>query len=87
MLLPTQPGHQQWVHGGEFGVALSVGDAGNQDVGLALHVHDELLFELPREEEEALSAMLHEVMSNALELSVPLKIDIKTGDNWAEMDY
>ena len=52
---------------------------------MLLQVHDELVFETPRDEEEALSAMLREVMPSALELSVPLKIDIKTGDNWAEM--
>ena len=54
---------------------------------MLLQVHDELLFELPVEEEEALSAMLREVMPNAVELSVPLRIDVKTGANWAAMAY
>ncbi len=54
---------------------------------MLLQVHDELLFELPVEEEDALSAMLREVMPNAVELSVPLRIDIKTGANWAAMTY
>ena len=53
---------------------------------MLLQVHDELVFELPRSEEAALSALLHDTMPKALELSVPLKIDIKRGDNWAEMD-
>ena len=53
---------------------------------MLLQVHDELVFETPRDEEQALSAMLHEVMPSALDLSVPLKIDIKTGDNWADLD-
>jgi DNA polymerase-1 len=52
---------------------------------MLLQVHDELVFETPRDEEKPLSAMLHEVMPSALELSVPVKIDIKTGDNWAQM--
>ena len=52
---------------------------------MLLQVHDELVFELPRSEERALSAMLHDTMPKALNLSVPLKIDIKRGDNWAEM--
>ncbi|MCH8848762.1 MAG: hypothetical protein IIC32_07310, partial [Chloroflexi bacterium] len=48
--------------------------------------HDELIFESPRSEMEALSEMLREVMPSALDLSpVPLKIDLKTGDNWADM--
>jgi DNA polymerase I-like protein with 3'-5' exonuclease and polymerase domains len=29
--------------------------------------------------------MLHEIMPNALKLDVPVKIDIKQGDNWADM--
>ena len=53
---------------------------------MLLQVHDELVFELPRSEEKKLSAMLHDTMPKALDLSVPLKIDIKRGDNWAEMD-
>ena len=52
---------------------------------MLLQVHDELVFEMPLEEEEKLTAMLNEVMPSALALSVPLKIDTKTGDNWAEM--
>jgi DNA polymerase-1 len=52
---------------------------------MLLQVHDELVFEYPVDEEENLTAMLNEVMPSALELSVPLKIDTKTGDNWADM--
>ena len=52
---------------------------------MLLQVHDELVFELPVEEEAALSAMLHETMPSALSLSVALKIDIKAGDTWADM--
>ncbi len=29
--------------------------------------------------------MLHQTMPNALQLDVPVKIDIKLGDNWADM--
>ena len=54
---------------------------------MLLQVHDELLFELPVEEEDALSAMLRDVMPNAVEMSVPLRIDVKTGANWAAMAY
>ena len=53
---------------------------------MLLQVHDELVFELPRSEEQKLSDMLHDTMPKALDLSVPLKIDIKRGDNWAEME-
>ncbi len=60
-----------------------------EDDGMAskmlLQVHDELIFETPASEIEALSEMLREVMPSALDLSVPIKIDLKTGDNWADM--
>ena len=54
---------------------------------MLLQVHDELLFELPVEEEGELVAMLQDVMPNALEMSVPVQIDVKTGPTWASMTY
>ena len=54
---------------------------------MLLQVHDELVFELPRGEELGLRAMLQELMPTAIEMSVPVKIDIKTGENWAAMTY
>ena len=54
---------------------------------MLLQVHDELLFELPVEEEQGLVDMLQDVMPNALELSVPVRIDVKTGPTWASMTY
>ena len=54
---------------------------------MLLQVHDELVFELPVEEEQELVGMLQEVMPNALEMSVPLQIDVKTGPTWASMTY
>ncbi|TRZ51424.1 MAG: DNA polymerase I [Dehalococcoidia bacterium] len=52
---------------------------------LLLQVHDELIFEVPEEEREEMLKLVPEIMSSALELSVPLKVDIKTGNNWGEM--
>jgi DNA polymerase-1 len=49
-------------------------------------VHDELVFEVPQEELETMHQLVPQVMSAALALSVPLKVDIKTGDNWGEME-
>jgi len=53
---------------------------------MILQVHDELIFELPREELEEMKVLARDVMSSALELSVPLKVDLKMGSNWGEMD-
>jgi len=53
---------------------------------MVLQVHDELIFEVPEEEMELMSQLVPEIMSTALELSLPLKVDIKTGNNWGEME-
>ncbi|MBA7483430.1 DNA polymerase I [subsurface metagenome] len=53
---------------------------------LLLQVHDELLFEVPREELEEMRQLVPKIMSTALKLSVPLEVDIKVGNNWGEME-
>ena len=53
---------------------------------MLLQVHDELIFEVPQEEMEIMRWLVPQVMSTALVLSVPLKVDIKTGSNWGEME-
>jgi DNA polymerase-1 len=49
---------------------------------LLLQVHDELIFEAPKEEIELLKKFVPEVMENALELKVPLKVDFSYGPTW-----
>ncbi len=51
---------------------------------MILQVHDELLFELPEEELRSLERIVGEEMEGVIELSVPLKVDIGHGRNWAE---
>ncbi|MFC1908010.1 DNA polymerase I [Chloroflexota bacterium] len=53
---------------------------------LLLQVHDELIFEVPEAELELVRQLVPQIMSSALELSLPLKIDIKTGNNWGQME-
>jgi DNA polymerase-1 len=52
---------------------------------LLLSVHDELLFETPRDEVEPLAALVRDKMEGALPLSVPLVVDVKVGDDWESM--
>ena len=52
---------------------------------MILQVHDELIFEVPETELAEMGRLASELMSSAIELSVPLKVDIKTGPNWGEM--
>ena len=51
---------------------------------LILQVHDELIVDTLEEEKTAVSKILREEMENAVSLSVPLKVDMKTGNSWFE---
>jgi len=53
---------------------------------MILQVHDELLFELPQTEMEKLKELVLQIMPNAIKLSVPVKVDIKTGRSWGAME-
>ena len=48
-------------------------------------MHDELVVEAPGREVETVALLIREVMENAFELEVPLKADLKVGENWEEM--
>ena len=50
---------------------------------MLLQVHDELLFEVPAAEVERLQSLATQVMEAAITLDVPLKVDVKAGDDWA----
>ncbi|MGE7695232.1 DNA polymerase I [Lysinibacillus sp. NPDC094177] len=56
----------------------------NMQAKLLLQVHDELIFEAPKEEIALLEKIVPEVMENAIELSVPLKVDFNYGATWYE---
>lgn len=51
---------------------------------LVLQIHDELDFEVPEGEIEALSELVKETMEDVVELKVPLVADVSYGANWAE---
>jgi len=51
---------------------------------MILQVHDELVFEQKSEEREYLQNMVKAEMEGALELKVPIKVDMGEGDNWFE---
>ncbi|HUE72432.1 MAG TPA: DNA polymerase I [Pirellulaceae bacterium] len=53
---------------------------------MLLQIHDELVFEYPPEEKDRLAQLVMEEMAGAAALAVPLKIDVKTGQNWAECE-
>lgn len=58
----------------------------NHPANMLLQIHDELMFETPPEEIDGLASLVMEEMSHAKELIVPLKVDVKTGLNWADCE-
>jgi len=51
---------------------------------MLLQVHDELLFDVPKVELEVVTPLIREEMQQAYKLSVPLIVEIGTGNNWLE---
>jgi DNA polymerase-1 len=71
-------------------IAMNRIDAEMRERGLRskmlLQVHDELIFEGPASELDPLREMVLRVMPASLSLAVPLKVDVKVGRNWGEME-
>ena len=53
---------------------------------MLLQIHDELVFEVPADRVDQLARLVVEEMSGVMPLGVPLKVDVKTGRNWAESE-
>ena len=51
---------------------------------LILQVHDELIFDVPKAEEDEVVTLVHESMEQVAKLSVPLDADVKVGHSWYE---
>ena len=58
----------------------------NFKANMILQVHDELLFESPEQEREALEKLVREEMEGVYALSVPLVVEIGAGPNWRDLD-
>ncbi|SEP00226.1 DNA polymerase I [Aquisalimonas asiatica] len=58
--------------------------ADEPDVLMVMQVHDELVFEVPESEVDAVAARVRELMVDAATLDVPLDVDIGVGQNWEE---
>ncbi|MCR4403995.1 MAG: DNA polymerase [Candidatus Acetothermia bacterium] len=59
--------------------------AGELKADLLLQIHDELLFELDAGEVERAAPIIKETMEQVMALRVPLKVEIKVGENWEEI--
>ncbi len=54
------------------------------DARMILTVHDELLFEVPESQAQNVAELVRTKMESAVELSVPLTVDVGIGRNWKE---
>lgn len=57
----------------------------NKNCRLLLQLHDELLFEIKKDEIEKPKIAIKQVMEQAAKIEAPLKVEIKTGKNWGEV--
>ena len=51
---------------------------------MLIQVHDELVFNVVKDEEETVYEIVKRIMENTYKLNVPLKVDIETGSDWYE---
>lgn len=51
-------------------------------VRMIMQVHDELVFEVHKDDLEAVSKKIHELMENSVKLDVPLLVEVGSGENW-----
>ena len=62
----------------------------NKNTRMLLQIHDELIFETPKEEIKRISKMIIEEMTSVANsdqhsFSIPLTVDLNTGDNWGTL--
>jgi DNA polymerase I len=60
--------------------------AAGLDATMLLQIHDELIFEVPRDQVQALANLVRREMEEALALTVPLEVTVKSGANWYDVE-
>lgn len=58
----------------------------NLKTKLIIQIHDDLIFDVPQDESQEVMAIVKSNMEQCISLNVPLKVNIKTGKNWAQME-
>ena len=51
---------------------------------MLMQVHDELVFDMHRDEEEELTTLVEDGMKNAIPIKVPIEVEMGRGNNWLE---
>ena len=52
---------------------------------MILQVHDELIFEVPTDEQAQMESLVRTIMEGVYKLSVPLRVSIETGSSWGQL--
>jgi DNA polymerase-1 len=52
---------------------------------MVLQVHDELVFDVPEASVDAVAALVRDTMEHAMDLGVPLEVEVKSGGDWYDM--
>jgi DNA polymerase-1 len=60
--------------------------SGRLKTAMILQIHDELLFDAPQAELKEIVPLIREGMEHVLKMSVPVRVDIRKGKNWLEME-
>ena len=58
----------------------------NDEAKMLLQIHDELVFEIKEDSVQEISKEIKKIMESMYKLKVPIIVDAKEGDNWAEME-
>ena len=53
---------------------------------MTIQVHDELIFEVAPGELETMKNLVQEFMPSAMDLTVPLQVEVKTGNTWGDLE-
>jgi DNA polymerase-1 len=51
---------------------------------MILQVHDELVFDVHNSEKDLMKKLVKEAMENAIQLDVPMEVELQFGDNWLD---
>jgi DNA polymerase-1 len=60
--------------------------AGDLDATMLLQIHDELIFEVRKDQVKAVAGLVRSLMESVVSLSVPLEVTVKTGSNWYDVE-
>ena len=61
-------------------------ERGDGAATMLLQIHDELIFEVHKDHLHEIAHLVRSEMENALPLSVPLEVTVKTGTNWYDVE-